>query len=107
MRFDKLTIKVQEAFQDAQAIASRLQHSNIDVEHIILALLEQEGVTRPILEKLSVDPSAVAHEIEQELERAPKVQGAASYGSSMTGRLQQLFNSAFSEADTLRDEFVS
>jgi ATP-dependent Clp protease ATP-binding subunit ClpB len=108
MRFDKLTIKAQEALQDAQAVATKYQHSSIDVEEMLLALLQQEeGVVKPLLEKLSVDPSQIRAELEELLEKSPKVQGAASYGSGMTGRLQQVFNQAFAEADTMQDEFVS
>ena len=107
MRFDKLTIKVQEALQDAQAIAARHQHSSIDVEHLLSALLDQEGVARPILEKLSVDPGAVHAELEHDLQASPKVQGAAAYGAQMSSRLQQVFNAAFAEADSMHDEFVS
>ncbi|MFY9234436.1 MAG: ATP-dependent chaperone ClpB [Fimbriimonadaceae bacterium] len=108
MRFDKLTLKTQDVLQEAQTIATRLQHSNIDVEHVLLAMIEQpDGVTKPILEKLSVDSGSLRADLESELAKAPKVQGAASYGATMTGRLQQTFNVAFAQADTLKDEFVS
>src|SRR5688572_29440543 len=108
MRFDKLTLKAQDALQEAQALATRYQHSSVDVEHLLAALLFQdEGVTRPILEKLSVDPGTVRAAIEKEMESAPKVQGAASYGANLTGRLQQTFNTAFAHADSMQDEFVS
>jgi ATP-dependent Clp protease ATP-binding subunit ClpB len=108
MRFDKLTIKAQQAFQEAQSTAERLHHTSVDADHLLAALLAQDdGVTRPILEKLSADPQAIRQEIDDELERAPKVQGAANYGSSITGRLQKVFNDAFAEADTLKDDYVS
>ena len=54
MRFDKLTIRAQEAFQEAQGLTQNFQHSTIEVEHLLLALLIKEGVTRPLLEKLGV-----------------------------------------------------
>jgi ATP-dependent Clp protease ATP-binding subunit ClpB len=108
MRFDKLTIKAQDAVQIAQSHATRFQHSNIDVEHLLLGLLEQpEGLTRSLLEKVGADATGIARQVERELESVPKVQGAASYGASMTSRLSNVFNAAFSEAEKLKDEYVS
>jgi ATP-dependent Clp protease ATP-binding subunit ClpB len=108
MRFDKLTIKSQEAFQDAQQRAANLQHQAVDAEHMLAALLKQDGgVVRPLLEKLSADPDRLAQEVEAELDRQPKVSGAAAYGASITGRLQQIFNEAFRYADGMKDDFVS
>lgn len=108
MRFDKLTLKAQDAIQEAQALAVKLQHSTIDVEHLLLALLFQdEGVVKPILEKLSAEPLALRNALERELERQPKVQGSAAHGGSMGARLQKVFNDAFSEAEKLGDEYVS
>ena len=58
MRFDKLTLKAQEAFSAAQKLAEKLQHQNIDVEHVFSALLKQDhGVVKPLLEKLSAQPT--------------------------------------------------
>ncbi len=108
MRFDKLTVRAQEAFQNAQQSAERLKHTSIDVEHLLSGMLAQEeGVTRSILEKLSADPSGLKREMDEELERQPKVQGDASYGASISSRLQKVFNTAFAEADTMHDEYVS
>ena len=108
MRFDKLTLRAQEAVQDSQQVAEKFQHANIDVEHLLLTLLRQpEGVTRPILEKLSVDPSLIERELEEELEKQPKITGASSYGANITGRLQKVFNDAFKEAEPLQDAYIS
>lgn len=108
MRFDKLTLKAQDAIQAAQTLAVQFQHSTVDVEHLMLALLKQdEGVVRPILEKLSADPDGLRTTLQDDLERQPKVQGSASHGGSMGTRLQKLFNDAFSEAEKLGDEYVS
>ncbi len=108
MRFEKLTLKAQDAVQEAQSLAERLHHSNIEVEHLLLGLLHQnEGIIRPLIQKLGADPDLIAAQMEQELERAPKVQGAASYGGTISGRLQQVFNHAFSEAEKMGDEYVS
>ncbi len=108
MRFEKLTIKAQEVFQAAQELATNLQHSTIDVEHLVVAMLQQDGgVTKPILQKMGIEPSLIESELVDELNRQAKVGGASSYGSSISGRLQSLFNVAFKEADKLGDEYVS
>ncbi|MEQ1823981.1 MAG: ATP-dependent chaperone ClpB [Fimbriimonadaceae bacterium] len=108
MRFDKLTLRAQDAFQLAQNIATEMQHPNIDVEHLFLGLLEQgEGIIRPLLEKLSADPTSLAAAVRKELNRQPKVQGGASHGATIASRLQRVFNDAFSLAATMKDEYVS
>jgi len=108
MRFDKLTIKAQEAFQEAQRIAEERQHQSIDSEELLAALISQDGgIVRALLEKLSIDPDRLLAEVREELERMPKVQGAAQYGGSISGRLQQVLNRAFKEADELDDDYVS
>jgi len=108
MRFDKLTIKAQEAVQDAQNIATRFQHSTLDVEHLLLALLEQNGgTTGPLLEKVGVDPDKVRSELNSNLQELPKVQGASNYGAAISNRLQKVFNDAFTEAERMADEYVS
>jgi ATP-dependent Clp protease ATP-binding subunit ClpB len=108
MRFDKLTLKAQDALQNGQAIASQQQHPAVDTEHLLLGLLQQDGgIAAPLLEKIDVDPAAVTQDIQDALGRMPKVSGGAAYGSQMTSRLQQSFNVAFSEAEKLGDSFVS
>ncbi|HET7319912.1 MAG TPA: Clp protease N-terminal domain-containing protein, partial [Nitrospirota bacterium] len=67
-RFDKLTLKATEALQAAQENAARRHHQNIEVEHLLLALLEQtDGVVLPLLKKLGVDPVRVKGDIEEAL----------------------------------------
>ncbi len=109
MRFDKLTLKSQEAIQSAQQEAVDRQHQQIDLEHVMLAMLDQEdGVVRPILQKLGANVAKIAAEIEADLERRPSVSGqSAQYGGNMTGRMQQSFNDAFKIAEGMQDEYVS
>lgn len=108
MRFDKLTLKAQEALQRAQTLATDSQQQSVDVEHLLAALLEAEdGVVRSVLEKLSVDVTGLMAETHRHLETLPKVSGGSGYGSAMTGRLQGLFNEAFSRAEKMKDEYVS
>ncbi len=107
MRLEKLTIMAQEALESAQALAARHQHSNIDVEDMLGALLGQEGgVSRQLLLKVGADPNRIAQDVNTELDRMPKVSGGAPV-QSMTSRLQSVFTDAFKEADRLKDEYVS
>lgn len=108
MRFDKLTIKAQEAFQDAQSLATTLQHTQIEVEHMLAAILRQEGgLAGPILEKISIDPSVILGKVEEELASYPKVTSPQGYGSNLGPRLQKAMSAAFSAADAMKDEYVS
>src|SRR4051812_12043648 len=108
MRFDKLTIRAQEALQIAQSVAQRYQHSNIEVEHLLMALLEQEpGLAKPLLEKVGADPIRVQRELDEDLQKAPKVQGDIAHGTNFSTRLNKIFQDAFSIADGMKDEYVS
>jgi len=108
MRFEKLTIRAQEAFQDAQSLAERFHHTSIEPEHLLLATLQQEsGISRALLQKVGADPGPIEGQLQNDLSRAPKVDGQASYGSAISAKLQQVFNAAFSTADQMEDEYVS
>ena len=108
MRMDKLTIKAQEAVQQAQQIAERSQNVQIDLEHLLAALLAQtEGITGPILQKLGVNVGLLTQQVQAEIGKLPKVSGTAEHGGSMTARLRQALNGAFDEAERLKDEYVS
>jgi ATP-dependent Clp protease ATP-binding subunit ClpB len=105
MRTDKLTVKAQEALQAAQAQARRRDHQAVDAEHLLLALVEQdEGVARPVLEKIGADPGRVVARVEDELRSVPKVSGAEPY---FANRLMKVFDRAEAEAKKLKDEYVS
>jgi len=106
MRFDKLTIKAQEALQEAQSLAEKFQHGTVDVEHLLVAMLQQEsGVSRPILQKVGADPDHIRTSVESELAHSSKVSGGQQ--PSMTNRLQKVLADAFKEAERLDDEYVS
>lgn len=109
MRFDKLTLKAQNAIQDAQQLAVQFQHSAIDAEHLLLALLRQDGGTpRPLLDKIGVSVPAIERAIQSDLQSRAKISGdSASYGNSMSGRLSQVWNSAFQMAEQMKDEYVA
>ncbi len=108
MRMDKLTIKAQEAIQQAQTLAERNQNVQIDVEHLLAALLLQpEGVTLPLLQKLGVNVGLLAQQIDAEIARFPKISGSAEVGGSFTPRMRAVLNTAFAEAERMKDEYVS
>ncbi|MBX3112889.1 MAG: ATP-dependent chaperone ClpB [Fimbriimonadaceae bacterium] len=107
MRFDKLTIKAQEAFQAAQETAVRFQHQAIEPEHLLVAMLEQPGLARSLVEKAGARAEDIVGQLTDETGRQAKVSGAATYGTNIGSRLTTLFNNAFSLADKLQDEFVS
>ena len=107
MRFDKLTVKAQEAFAAAQQVATRFQHQAVEPEHMLLALLQADGVGPALVEKVGARPGLIADPLDAFLGRQAKVTGAASFGSTLGSRLQTAFNAAFTEADRLGDEFVS
>ena len=105
MRFDKFTVKAQEAVQAAQSLADQGNHQTIEPEHLLLALVQQgEGVVRPILAKLEARPEEIRHQVEEELKKLPRVSGGGQY---ISPRLESVFNRATSEAERLKDEYCS
>ena len=79
MRFDKFTVKSQELIQKAQSLASNNNNQQIEPEHLLSAMLnEQEGIARSMLRKLGVSPEAVAQEIVMAMDKLPKIGGAGN-----------------------------
>jgi ATP-dependent Clp protease ATP-binding subunit ClpB len=108
IQFDRLTIKAQEAVIDAQKTAEQHQHQQVDVEHLLLALLNQtDGITPPLLKKLGVDPEVLRKELLQNLKDRPRVTGSGIGQLYATPRLNQAFDQAQTEAAQLRDEYIS
>jgi ATP-dependent Clp protease ATP-binding subunit ClpB len=106
MRFDKLTIKSQEALGEAQTLASSRGHGEITPAHLLRALLSQpEGSTVPVLQKLGVPIDPLQGELEKLLEQLPKVSGGAQ--AQLSPALSQVLEAGFQEADALKDEYVS
>ncbi|HEX4802950.1 MAG TPA: ATP-dependent chaperone ClpB [Myxococcaceae bacterium] len=107
MRWDKFTVKAQEAVQRASQLAS--EHGNPELEplHLLAALAEdKEGIIQPVLEKVGIGPQAVLNEAYKEIERLPKVSGGGAQ-ASMSQAANQLLERAFKEADNFKDEYVS
>ena len=108
MRFDKFTLKVQEALQEAQALASTYRHQALEVEHLLAALLIQpEGITGEMLKKMGVAPQNIEDEIKKSLGKLPKVEGSGTGQAYITPRLNKVFDNALVEAARLKDEYVS
>jgi ATP-dependent Clp protease ATP-binding subunit ClpB len=107
MRIDRFTQKMQEALQNAQDIASRMQSPEIGNEHFLLALLDQgEGLTRPLLEKIGVSADSLRLRLETDLARRPKVSGGVS-DLRISNDLRRTLDSAEGEMSKLKDEYVS
>ncbi|MGB3903820.1 MAG: ATP-dependent chaperone ClpB [Anaerolineae bacterium] len=107
MDLNRFTEKAQGAVVAAQELARTHNHSQIEPEHLLLALLTQEGGIAPqIMRKLEVDPGLVRQGLEEELGRMPQVHGAAAQ-VYISPRLQQVFGVATEEAGRLRDEYIS
>jgi ATP-dependent Clp protease ATP-binding subunit ClpB len=107
IRWDKFTVKAQEAVQRANELASEHGNPELQPVHLLAALLEdKEGIVPPVLEKIGIGPQAVLSDIYQEIEKLPKVSGASAQ-PAMSGALNQMLDAAFKEADTFKDEYVS
>ena len=105
-RFDKFTIKAQEAVQRAAELAAERGNPQFTPVHLLHALLaEQEGIIRPLLEKIGVDRGHLERVVEAELSHQPKVSGGAQ--PQPDAELVKLFEAATAEAATMKDEFVS
>jgi ATP-dependent Clp protease ATP-binding subunit ClpB len=106
MRPDRMTTKSREAFQTAIDEASRAGHPELQPEHLLAAMLEQEGgVAAPLLQKAGVDVDALAKAVGLRLERYPQVSGGAQPG--MSRRTLEIIRKADDEAKRLKDDFTS
>ena len=105
-RFDKFTVKAQEALQGTQEVASRFGNQQLEPLHLLLALIEQkEGIVPALLERLGVAPATVAKEAEAALENLPKVGGVTEHYLSPS--LKETLDQALKETEQFKDEFVS
>jgi ATP-dependent Clp protease ATP-binding subunit ClpB len=105
-RFDKLTIKAQEAVAAAQSLALEHGHPELDVLHLLSALLaESEGVVQPILTKVGVNLGQIRGIVESELNRLPKVSGGTQ--PNVNRGLQEVLEASVKQAAQMKDEFVS
>jgi ATP-dependent Clp protease ATP-binding subunit ClpB len=107
IRWDKFTVKAQEAVQRANELASEHGNPELLPVHLLAALAEdREGIVPPVLEKIGIGPQAVLSDIYKEIEKLPKVSGASAQ-AAMSSAVNQLLERSFKEADTFKDEYVS
>ena len=106
MELNRLTNKAQEAVQYAQQLAQGNNHSQIEVEHLVYALLDQsDGIVPQVFRKLGASPQSAMTQLKAELDRQPQVYGTAKV--YVSPRLDRLLSLAQGEAERLRDEYVS
>ena len=105
MRFDRFTIRGQEAVQEAIGIAEKNQNQQVEPEHILLSMLEQkEGVVRAIIGKIGANVATISDELRDVIDRFPKVTGGQQYFSSRTNTIFQVIQK---EAEKMQDEYFS
>ena len=109
MRLDKLTLKAQEALQEAKNIADKYSHQQMDVEHVLLALVEQpEGIVVPVLQKIGVDIDQLKTRLAEHLSSLPQVHGGGGLEQiHVTPRLNKTLETAWQEAQVMKDEYLS
>ncbi|MCX8124849.1 MAG: ATP-dependent chaperone ClpB [Spirochaetes bacterium] len=108
MRMDKLTLKSQNALYEAQNIATQYNHPEIQPEHLLYALVNQDdGIFRPIAQKLGASVEDIKHELAIALQSLPKQYGAGPGGGVMSSGLRDVLNNAWNEAVALKDEYLS
>ena len=106
LRFDKMTVKAQEALQQAQEVAASHQNQAVEPVHLLAALVQQaDGVVPPLLARLGIRVELLTQDVEREIERLPKVQGFAQ--QNLGRALNDVLERAFDEATKFKDEYVS
>jgi ATP-dependent Clp protease ATP-binding subunit ClpB len=108
MRFDKFTIKSQELIQAAQNLASRYGQQQIEPEHLLAGMLqEDDGIAAAMLRKLGASPATVARDVAAAIEKLPTVSGGGIGDVYLSGRAKAVLEAAFAEATIMKDEYVS
>jgi ATP-dependent Clp protease ATP-binding subunit ClpB len=107
IRWDKFTVKAQEAVQRANDLASEHGNPELMPLHLLAALIEdKEGIVPPVLEKIGIGPQAVLSELYREIEKLPKVSGEAAQ-ATLSNSVNKMLEQAFKEAANFKDEYVS
>jgi len=108
IRFDKFTLKAQEAIQSAQKIAEKGHHQQIEPEHLLLALVEQsEGIIQPILQRLGASKETIWQQLTEATGKIPSVEGGGLGEISLSRASGQILEKALSVSDHLKDEYIS
>lgn len=105
MRFDRFTIRGQEAVQEAIGVAEKNQNQQVEPEHLLASMLEQkEGTLRPILGKVGANAQSILTDVQAAIAKFPQVSGGQQYFSS---RINTIFQEAQKEAEKMNDEYIS
>ncbi len=108
MRFDKFTLKSQEALQESQHLAERFGHQQIEPEHLARVILDQqEGVIPPIISKIGANRDHLVQALDLALQKLPSVSGGGAGQSYLSARGKSVLDAAFREAEHLKDDYVS
>jgi ATP-dependent Clp protease ATP-binding subunit ClpB len=108
IRWEKLTVKAQQAVQRGNDLASEHGNPELLPLHLLAALLEdKEGIILPVLEKIGIGPQAALREVYREIERLPKVSGGGAAQATLSQAANDLLERAFKEAVNFKDEYVS
>jgi ATP-dependent Clp protease ATP-binding subunit ClpB len=106
LRFDKMTVKAQEAVEESQEIAARHENQSIEPLHLLVALVEQkDGVVPPLLARLGIRNELLMQDVNREIGKLPKVQGFGQH--NMSRALNDVLERSFDEAEKFKDEYVS
>ncbi len=106
IRFDKMTEGAQELFREAQDLLTRYKHNQLDVEHIAMVLVSQEGVGREILQAMGINIEALAKDLDVLLRDKPSIVGQVAGQIYITPRLESIVQAAQMEAERLHDEYI-
>ncbi len=108
MRFDKLTIKAQEALQESQILAEEYRHAEVKSEHLSLVLLRQEdGIVLPMIKKLGSNPGVLIKEFEDLLKKESQVKSEGFYQPYLSAALNDIIRKSFKIAENFKDDYVS
>ncbi len=108
IRWDKLTVKAQEAMQRANDLASEHGNPELQPVHILAALVEDaEGIVPPVLERVGVPPASVQAAAMGEINKLPKVSGSGATQAHLADASSKALENAFKEASNFKDEYVS
>jgi ATP-dependent Clp protease ATP-binding subunit ClpB len=106
LRFEKMTVKAQEALQNAQEVAAQHENQLVEPIHLLAAMVAQtDGVVYPLLARLGIRTELLSQDIEREINRLPKVTGFSQ--QNLSRALNDVFERAFKEAEAFKDEYVS
>jgi len=108
MQLDKFTVKSLEALQQAQKKAESSSHQELRPEHLLWALLNQhDGLVISILNKIGINSQKISKELEEYLNRLPKIQGIQGAQIYLSPQLKNILDLSFKEAETFKDEYIS